>query len=207
MHIVDGALSPLVLTAGTVLTVGGVAVGLRQLEVERIPQTAMLSAVFFIASLIHVPIGPASIHLVLNGLMGVVLGWAAFPALLIALLLQAAFFGFGGLSVLGINTFNMALPAVLCFYLCARGAGMSRFNNGFIWGFLAGALGVLLASVLVALSLATGGQAFIPAAQLVIATNVPVMFIDGLVTGAAVVLMRKVKPEILQTPLPAQPHA
>lgn len=34
----------------------------------RLPHAALLSAVFFVASLIHVPIGPADAHLVLNGL-------------------------------------------------------------------------------------------------------------------------------------------
>ena len=38
----------------------------------------LLGAAFFVASLIHVPIGFSSAHLILNGLLGVVLGWAAF---------------------------------------------------------------------------------------------------------------------------------
>ncbi|MEZ5584187.1 MAG: energy-coupling factor ABC transporter permease [Candidatus Competibacteraceae bacterium] len=62
------------------------ALGLRALSPERLPQAGLLSAAFFVASLIHVPIGLSSTHLVLNSLLGVVLGWAAFPALLIALL-------------------------------------------------------------------------------------------------------------------------
>lgn len=46
---------------------------------ESIPKVGVLSSAFFVATLIHVPVGPSSIHLVLNGLMGVMLGWAAFP--------------------------------------------------------------------------------------------------------------------------------
>lgn len=33
-----------------------------------------MTAAFFVASLIHVPIGPTSVHLLLNGLLGVVVG-------------------------------------------------------------------------------------------------------------------------------------
>ena len=87
MHIPDGVLSTPVLVTTGILAVKGVSKGLRQIDYERIPRVAALAAVFFVASLIHVPIGPASSHLLLNGLMGFLIGWAAFPALLVALLL------------------------------------------------------------------------------------------------------------------------
>ncbi|MCV6597055.1 MAG: cobalt transporter CbiM, partial [Mangrovicoccus sp.] len=103
MHIVDGALSNPVVIGGAIAAAGGIAMGLRSLDLDRIPTAGVLSAAFFVASLIHVPIGPSSVHLILNGLAGLLLGWAAFPALFVGLLLQAVFFGFGGLTVLGIN--------------------------------------------------------------------------------------------------------
>ena len=95
MHIVDGALSVPVLVSGGALAVGGIWMGLRHLTIEKIPTAGVLSASFFVAALIHVPLGPSSVHLVLNGLAGIVLGWVAFPALFVGLLLQAVFFGFG----------------------------------------------------------------------------------------------------------------
>ncbi|NJO54348.1 MAG: cobalt transporter CbiM, partial [Bacteroidales bacterium] len=126
MHIVDGALSVPVIVTGTALAVAGIGIGLRQMPTDRIPAAGVLSATFFVASLIHVPIGPSSVHLILNGLAGLVLGWAAFPALFVGLLLQAVFFGFGGLTVLGVNTLNIALPAVIVFYLCRPGINAAR---------------------------------------------------------------------------------
>mgnify|MGYP000653403121 CR=1 FL=1 len=56
-------------------TVAGTAAGLRKLDYDRMPQVAVLSAGFFVASLVHVPIGPTNVHLVLNGLVGLFLGW------------------------------------------------------------------------------------------------------------------------------------
>ncbi|HCK20077.1 MAG TPA: cobalamin biosynthesis protein CbiM, partial [Thalassospira sp.] len=79
MHIVDGALAPEVLIGGGILAVAGLGLGLRKLPIDKIPATGVLSATFFVASLIHVPVGPSSVHLIMSGLAGLVLGWTAFP--------------------------------------------------------------------------------------------------------------------------------
>lgn len=199
MHIADGALSGPVLIAGGVLTVAGLAAGLRKLDMETIPATGVLSATFFVASLVHFPVGASSVHLIMNGLAGLVLGWAAFPALAVALLLQAVFFGFGGVTVLGINAFNIAAPAVLMHYLCRRGVLSARPSAAAMWGAAAGAGAIVGTTVLVALSLALSGEQFIPAAQVTILVHIPVMVIEGAVTAAAVYLVRKVKPELFGT--------
>ena len=54
MHIVDGALTTEVVIAGGVLAAGGIAIGLKHLTVEKIPAAGVLSATFFVASLVHV---------------------------------------------------------------------------------------------------------------------------------------------------------
>src|SRR4030042_857248 len=90
MHISEGVLSPSVLLAGAGLAAVGTAIGLKKLDYEAIPRVAILSAAFFVASLIHVPVGPVGLHLVLNGLMGLLLGWPAVPAILLSGLLVAA---------------------------------------------------------------------------------------------------------------------
>ena len=96
MHLSEGVLHTPVLLAGVALAGVGVAVGLRRLESERLPLTALFAAAFFVAGTIHVPVGIGSVHLILNGMAGLFLGWAVFPAFLIALLLQVLFFSFGG---------------------------------------------------------------------------------------------------------------
>lgn len=197
MHIVDGALSTEVLVAGAALTVLGVGYGLKAMDYDRLPQVGVLSATFFIASLIHVPVGPSSVHLIMNGLIGLALGWAAFPALLVALLLQAVFFGFGGLTILGANTFNIALPAVMVHYMFKPMILRSTPKVAALWGGAAGAMAIVLTTVLVALSLAITGDAFIPAAQFTLLAHIPVMIVEGFLTGAAVMLICQVKPELL----------
>jgi len=197
MHIVDGALAGEVVAGGAVLAAGGLAMGLRGLDLERIPAAGLLSATFFTASLIHVPLGPSSVHLIMNGLAGLVLGWAAFPALFVGLLLQAVFFGFGGVTVLGVNTVAIALPAVL-FGLVARGTlRTAPPARAAVVGSLAGGGAIAGTAVLVAAALALSGEAFVPAAKLVLAAHVPIMIVEAFVCAAAVVLIRKVKPELL----------
>ena len=63
-----------------------------------------MTAAFFVASLIHVSIGPTSVHLLLNGLLGVIVGRRAPLAVLLGLTLQAVLFGHGGFTTIGVNT-------------------------------------------------------------------------------------------------------
>ncbi|BBF92005.1 cobalt transporter CbiM [Blastochloris tepida] len=203
MHIVDGALSMPVVAAGTALAVVGLGIGLKRMPTDRIPAAGVLSATFFVASLVHVPIGPSSVHLILNGLAGLVLGWAAFPALFVGLLLQAVFFGFGGITVLGVNTLNIALPAVIVGYLCRPGIQAGSPAVAAIWGAAGGALAIALTTLMVGIALAASGEEFIPAAKLVFFAHIPVMAIEAALTGAAVLLARRVKPELFASPATA----
>jgi cobalt/nickel transport system permease protein len=199
MHIVDGALSMPVIVAGSAIAAGGIGLGLRRMPTEKIPAAGVLSATFFVASLVHVPIGPSSVHLIINGLAGLVLGWAAFPALFVALLLQAVFFGFGGLTVLGVNTVDIALPAVSVYYLCRPLINRSSPGVAAIWGAVGGALAIALTTACVGVALAFSGDAFIPAAKLVFFAHIPVMAVEAVLTAAAVYLIRRVKPELFAT--------
>jgi cobalt/nickel transport system permease protein len=206
VHISEGVLSAPVLAGGGLLAVGGVAAGLRKLDYERVPQVAMLSAAFFVASLIHVPIGVASAHLVLNGLVGLILGWTAFPALLIALILQAVLFGYGGLTALGVNTAVMGLPALCCYALFNRRVRSADRPIAFSLGFGAGVLGILGSCVLLGAALLASGKEFGRVAEFVILAHLPIAAVEGLVTGSVVVFILKVRPELLVAPAKEPAH-
>jgi cobalt/nickel transport system permease protein len=175
-------------------------VGLRKLDYERVPRVGVLSSAFFVASLIHVNIGPSSVHLVLNGLVGLLLGWAAFPAILVALVLQAQW-GYGSLTALGVNTVVMAAPAVLCCLLFGRWLRSARGQMAFGLGFAAGTVGILGGCMLLAAALRMTGEAFTTVAGTVVAAHLPVAVIEGFVTGFTVTFLRQVKPELLEAPL------
>ncbi len=197
MHISEGVLSPPVLLAGGVLTVIGTSIGLKKLDYDRLPHVAVLSSTFFVASLIHVPIGPTSVHLILNGLMGLFLGWVSFPAILVALTLQAILFQFGGLTTLGVNTLNMAFPAVICYYLFQATARSDNLNLSVPASFLAGAGAIFLSSLVTATSLVFTEESFWPVAKLIVLAHIPVMIIEGVIVTVTVQFLKKVKPEML----------
>jgi cobalt/nickel transport system permease protein len=197
MHISEGVLSPAVLAGGAALAAAGTAIGLKKLDYEAIPRVAILSAAFFAATLIHVPVGPVGLHLVLNGLMGLLLGWLAVPAILIALFLQALLFQFGGLTVLGVNTVIMAAPAVICFY--AYRGFLRRGGRAAAAAALAcGATAIFLSGLLVALALLFTGQGFLQVAELALVAHVPVMIIEGIITLFVFLFLQKVRPEMVE---------
>ena len=200
MHIAEGVLSGPVLVAGAALAAAGTAVGLRKLNPDRMPQVAVLTAGFFVAALVRVPVGPVSTHMVLTGLMGLLLGWAAFPAILVGLLLQAILFQFGGLTTLGVNTMVMAGPAVLCHLLAGPGVRSPRPSLALLSAFLGAAMAVFLGSLLVALALVFTGQAFSGVATVVVVAHLPVMLLEGVITALALRFLKRVRPEILQIP-------
>lgn len=195
MHISEGILSAPVLIGGGALTAAGTMIGLKKLDLDRIMEVSMLTATFFVASLIHVPIGPASIHLVLNGLLGIILGWASFPAILVGLLMQSVFFQYGGLVVLGVNGVNMALPAVLCFYLARP--FMKNPKTLPLAGFIAGSSAIFLSAICMALSLAFTDAGFLTTAKITVLANIPIMIIEGFITMFVVSFISRVHPELL----------
>ncbi len=196
MHVSEGVLSGPVLASGAALAAVGTAVGLKQLDYDRIPRAAILSAAFFVASLVHVPIGPSSVHLILNGIVGLLLGWAAFPAILVALVLQGVLFQFGGITTLGVNTLIMAAPAVICYYLFSpllfRKPALAA-GGAFAGGFFS----ILLGGVVAASALMFTEEGFFEVASAVIIAHIPVMVIEGVVTAFCVSFLKKVQPELL----------
>ncbi|CAO0821872.1 cobalt/nickel transport system permease protein [Desulfarculales bacterium] len=205
MHISEGVLGGPVLAAGVALSLIGLAVGLKKMDYDRLPQTAILAAAFFVASLVSLPVGPAKAHLVLNGLLGLLLGWGVFPALFVALALQALLFQFGGLTTLGVNTFNMALPALLCYLALRRLVVLAHMPvmvvegviTAAIEGFLCGFLSVGGSALLVAGTLVTSGEEFLAMARLVVLAHIPVMVVEGVITAAMVGFLRRVRPAML----------
>ncbi len=211
MHIPDGIISASAAIGGYAATGGLTWLSLRKIKKQYgdprngIPRAALLTAAFFAASLIHIPIPPISVHLVLSGLMGVMLGWFSFPAILVGLLLQAVMFQHGGLTTLGINACLMGLPALLAYYifrlrlLFGRDKPLTNGLLAFIASFLAIALGAFMAALLIIFAT----PAYLDAAaerQAVIAlslAHLPVALLEGAFTVMVVLFLLKVKPTLL----------
>jgi cobalt/nickel transport system permease protein len=187
-HISEGVLSAPVLAGGWATAAAGLALGLRKTPPEKLPETALVSAVLFLASLVHVPLGPSSIHLTLLGLTGLLLGWSAVPALFVALLLQAFLFQFGGLLALGLNTTVMGAAAL------AGGAVFrlvpARLPAAFAGGFVA----VISGTVLVTAALFLSDADLKATAALLFAANLPLALTEGVISVFVLAFLSKILP-------------
>ena len=198
MHISEGILSGPVLLGGAILSAVGIGLGLKQINTTDLPKVAILSSGFFVASLIHIPVGPTSAHLLLNGLIGLILGFKAFPAIFVALLFQALLFQFGGLTTLGVNTFNMATPAVLSYYLFRNLLKRKSNTSVFLGGTLGGGLSVLGGVLLTCFALLETEKKFWAVAMTFLTMHLPLAILEALITGFILTYLKKVKPEVLK---------
>lgn len=212
MHIPDGFLPPQVCLAGYALT-GGVAwYSLRQIKRDRytqanIPKASLLTAAFFVTSLISIPIPPTSVHLILNGLMGAVLGYYAFPAILIGLFFQAVMFQHGGMSTLGINAIILGAPAIAAYHLFRQREYFQGKKPGLtkIFSFAAGAGALLLSAALFAILLITYISPDMDAqvertAILVSLTGYSIQaVVEGIFSVMLIAFLEQVKPELLKS--------
>lgn len=129
-----------------------------------------------------------------------VLGWAAFPAILVGLVLQALLFQHGGLLSLGANAMMMGIPALVAYKIFAARNLVGFRHKEAVAGFLAGAGSILLSGVILVLWIYSAGREFWAIARLALAAHLPIMILEGLVCGAAAEFLMKVKPEILGRP-------
>jgi cobalt/nickel transport system permease protein len=212
MHIPDGIL-PVSVALGGYAAAGGMTwFSLGRIKKifknprELIPRASLLTAAFFVASLIHIPVPPTSVHLILSGLMGVILGWFAFPAILVGLFFQAVMFQHGGLTTMGINACLMGIPALLAgaLFRTRRYFGADRrVINGllaFLGSFLAMMLGALAAALLLIYTIPA--QLDVAAERTAIITlagaHLPVALLEGVFTAMVVLFLLRVKPELLE---------
>ncbi|CAK7058493.1 MAG: Cobalt transport protein CbiM [Desulfovibrio sp.] len=197
MHISEGVLSPAVLGAGFALTAAATYVGLRKTDYAQLTTAAVLSSVFFVGSLVQVPLGPVSAHLILNGLLGLFLGWAVFPALLVALLLQAVLFRFGGIAVLGVNVFDMAFPALICHYVFRSSLSRTDWRRP-LGAFCCGSLSVAGAALCTAFALGLSNEGFWTSAKILLAAHTPIMILEGGIAVLTIGFIARRRPEMLR---------
>ena len=198
VHLSDGALATAWWASGFAGLAVMLAVAMYAVREDEIPRIGVLTAAFFVASSVHLPLVvlPTSVHLILNGLVGVVLGRRAPLAIAVGLFLQYRLVNHGGLTTLGINACIVGVPAVAAgaVYPVLRRLRVPAFARGVLLG--GGA--VAAAVVLNFLALLFGGkESWERLAQLVLLAHVPVVIIEGLMLGVLVSYLEKVKPEML----------
>ena len=196
MHISDGVLSLEATVVVSAISVIALAKAIKELKNDDISITAVASAMFFIASFIHIPFGVTQIHLILLGVIGILISWSSFVAIFIALLLQALLLGYGGIASLGVNLFIMAMPAVVVYYL--YNTSFVKNLNDKIKFFLVGFLGTFFATLFLTLILYFSKEEYNYVAYSIFGVNIITMVIEGIVSMFLLLFIKKVYPKILK---------
>ncbi|HEX7360523.1 MAG TPA: cobalt transporter CbiM [Bryobacteraceae bacterium] len=126
MHIPDGYLSPstcaVFYAAAAPFWYTALKRAKRALHTRTVPLLGLFSAFCFVIMMFNLPIpGGTTAHAVGMGMASIVLGpWVSILAICMALLIQALFFGDGGITAFGANCFNMAIVGSLVAYAVYR---------------------------------------------------------------------------------------
>ncbi|MBZ3935047.1 CbiM family transporter [Methanimicrococcus blatticola] len=230
MHISDGILPTWVLAAGWILTiillVVSIAWSKKQVGnlTEKVPQAAVMTAALFVACMFRIPVPPTSLHLMLAGLAGIMLGPLAFVCIFISLLLQAILLQFGGITVLGVNSLLMGVPA-LCGYLVFMALSKTK-SPSWLSGAVTSFIAVTITTILLGIIFYVSGVDFgslgamldrvsgIPILSniadvlqntpglltffMIFLMNIPLMLAEAVISAFILPFIEKVKPEMLE---------
>jgi cobalt/nickel transport system permease protein len=196
MHIPDGFLSPTItVPAYAVAAPLWVWAGRKHFgpnRVESLPAIGALTAVAFVLQTIMIPVpGGTSTHLIGATLLALQQGpLVAFVCESLVLLVQALFFGAGGITVLGVNALAMGLLGPLAAWLVFRGLRRVSAPGA---AFFAAYLGMQVSSLVMAAIL--GLQHHLsptllptPLPVLLGATMLPSLTVTGILEGLYTVL-------------------
>ena len=200
VHISDGILEPWLWGyIGWGITIAILAYTLKKMKIDDVPKLSVITAAIFVATLIRIPAGPTSVHLVLGGFAGVTLGILAYPCIFIAVLMQAFLFQHGGVTTIGINTVNIGVPALISFFIFKAGmklnVGISKTT--IIFGAIAGGIAVTLAVLLLAVELLITGEEFTAVTTFVVFAHIWIILAETVITGVIAGFLAIVKPEML----------
>ena len=227
MHIPDGYLSP---STCAVLYAGAAPfwyVALKRVQraftSRVVPLLSLVAAFSFVIMMFNIPLpGGTTGHATGIAIAAIVLGpWASILAISIALLIQAIFFGDGGITAFGANCFNMAIVGSLAasaIYRIVAGRAQLESPRRIVAGALAGYVAINLAALCAAIEFgiqpalfhdAAGAPLFAPYP---LAIAVPAMMIghltlaglaEGVITGSLVAYLQRFDISLLRATAPS----
>jgi cobalt/nickel transport system permease protein len=222
MHIPDGYLSPqtaaVMYAASLPFWYRATQKLKRALTGRSVPLIALFAALSFVIMMFNVPLpGGTTGHAVGSVLAAIVLGpWAASLAVSVALIIQALFFGDGGILAIGANAFNMAIAMPFVGYFIYRllsGNSPVTSKQRVLAGIIGGYIGINVAALLTGIELGLQPVLFRDAAGHALyfpydlSIAVPAMLIGHLtiagaveatVTGLVLAWLQRSNPNLLQ---------
>jgi len=211
MHMADALVS--VAVGGTMLAAsGGVAAySVKKIEKEmddnKIPLMGVMGAFVFAAQMINftIPVTGSSGHIGGGLLLAIFLGpYAGFLTMASILLIQALFFGDGGLLAFGCNLFNMGFFTCFVAYPLIYKLIMRKSTNAkkiLIASVVSVVIGLQMGAFTVVLQTLLSGKTELPFNTFVLLMqpiHLAIGVIEGLITASIVIFVWKARPEILE---------
>lgn len=211
MHMSDALIS--VAVGGTMLaTTGGIATYSvkkiqNDMDEKKIPLMGVMGAFVFALQMINftIPVTGSSGHIGGGMLLAILLGpYAGFLTMASILLIQALFFGDGGLLAYGCNVFNMGFYTCFIAYpfiykwLTRKEINAKRI---FIASLISVVVGLQMGAFSVVLETLLSGKTELPFSTFVLLMqpiHLVIGVIEGLITAAIVTFLWKARPEILE---------
>jgi len=211
MHMADALISPAV--GGTMLaaTAGIAAYSAKKVQNDmdesKIPLMGVMGAFVFAAQMINfsIPGTGSSGHLGGGMLLAILLGpYAGFLTMASILLIQALFFGDGGLLAYGCNVFNLGFYTCFVAYpliykkLVRKGVNPRSI---FVGSMVSSVVGLQLGAFSVVVETLLSGKTELPFGQFLLfmlPIHLAIGVIEGLATAAIVTFIWKARPEILE---------
>jgi len=194
MHLADGVLSAPVIAVTYGASIASMAFAAKKIVDEDIPKISLMAGTFFAVSLISIPVPPTSVHPLICGLIGIILGAKAPLAFFVALLLQALLFKHGGITSLGANTIMLSVPAYLSYLMYKKMPIKKPAIKAGIIGALSVVMTVIILIILLALTDQRFAQGDFSVIKIAALSHVPIMAIEGILTAFAIGFIEKTKP-------------
>ncbi len=215
MHMADALLSPAVGGVMCAVSAGAMAYSVakikkQDLSEKKVPIMAVAGAFVFAAQMINftIPATGSSGHIgggiLLAGLLG---GFPAFLTIAAVLIIQCLFFADGGLLALGCNIFNMGvLPCLVVYPLLFKPLLKKKISYGgiMLWSVVSVIIGLQLGAFSVVLETAASGISELPFKTFVLLMqpiHLAIGAVEGIVTGAVLCFVYKMRPEIMDSTL------
>lgn len=211
MHMADALISPVVGGAMWAASAGVAAYSINKIQDDmdekKIPLMGVMGAFVFAAQMINfsIPGTGSSGHIGGGMLLAILLGpQAGFLTMTSILLIQALFFGDGGLLALGSNVFNLGFYACFIAYpliykwVTRKGLTPKRI---FTASMISALMGLQLGSFSVVLETVLSGKTELPFGTFVLLMqpiHLAIGVVEGLVTAAVVTFVWQARPEILE---------
>jgi cobalt/nickel transport system permease protein len=223
MHIPDGYLSPATSLIMFLLVFPFWAIGIRKIRstmnARNIPLIALLAAFSFVIMMFNIPLpGGTTGHATGAALAAIIVGpEIATIAISIALIIQALFFGDGGVLAIGANCFNMAVVIPYVAYAIYQAISKNTQINSsrrLVAGFLAGWVGVTIGAFVAGVEFGIQPLLFTTAegsplyAPYPLSIAIPAMVIphalvasvvEGVLTAMVVAYLQRSNPAVLET--------